>query len=155
MTGRPATYTTKQGEAVLAYLRSRNGEHLTAAQIAAHFAAGEGAMGRATVYRQLHKLAEQGLVRKYKLDQNEGACYQFMDEARGAPEHYHLKCQECGRLIHLESGMLPWVQKGIFDRYAFEVDVGKTVFYGRCGACLQKAGTESLDGGPSRCAVRR
>ncbi|HWS28906.1 MAG TPA: transcriptional repressor [Clostridia bacterium] len=138
MTTRPSTYVTKQGNAILDFLKSQQGNHLTAAQIAAHFGSGEAAVGRTTVYRQLDKLVDRGAVRKYVFDENSGACFQYVDEDGGAKEHFHLKCEACGKLIHVDNDAMPYVEKGILKNYAFEIDVGKTVFYGKCRACSGK-----------------
>ncbi len=138
MTGRPSTYTTKQGQAVIDYLKSQEGKHPTAPQIAEHFTENETAIGRTTIYRQLDKLVRQGLVRKYIFDENIGACFQYVGEDCDTEEHYHLKCEKCGKLTHVENSTIPSVERGILANYAFEVDVGKTVFYGKCKSCSRK-----------------
>ena len=140
MTRRPSTYTTKQGKAILCYLIAQKGRHLTAAEITEHFASGEIILGRTTVYRQLDKLVSRGMIRKYNLDENSGACFQYVDEDEDTKEHFHLKCEGCGELIHVDGGAMPYVEKVFLTNYAFEVDVGKTVFYGKCRACAHKAG---------------
>jgi len=138
LTERPSTYTTKQGQAIFAHLKSQEGKHLTAARITEHFADGETAIGRTTVYRHLDKLVRNGMIRKYLFDENVGACFQYVSENSGAEEHFHLKCETCGKLIHVNCDEMPCVEKGILANYEFEVDVGKTVFYGKCGACSRK-----------------
>ena len=132
MTNRVATYTTKQRKAILNYLKEHSQTHPSAAQIAKHFERGEVTIGRTTVYRQLDKLVREGLIQKYILDNGTGACFQFISEEDGAVQHFHLKCEECGKIIHLGGEFLPSVTKGILSKYSFEVDVAKTIFYGRC-----------------------
>lgn len=139
MTARPSTYTTKQGKAILDFLQTQKGRHLTAAEIATHFASGDITLGRTTVYRQLDKLANSGMLKKYILNEISGACFQYVDEEEGIKEHFHLKCEECGILIHVDGDRAPCVEKDIFVNYEFEVNVGKTVFYGKCRACSRKA----------------
>ncbi|MDR3051100.1 MAG: transcriptional repressor [Oscillospiraceae bacterium] len=138
MTGRPSAYTTKQGKAILAYLMQHGGEHLAAAQIAAHFSQGEVCIGRTTVFRQLDKMVRQGKLRKYLLNGNTGACYQYVGEGCGNAAHFHLKCEECGRMIHMDGETLPLAAKGILQKYNFEVDAAKTVIYGKCRGCCGK-----------------
>jgi Fur family ferric uptake transcriptional regulator len=135
VSGRPANYTTKQGEAVLAYLRAQTGEHVTAARIAAHFAQNGAAIGRTTIYRQLDRLVREGRVQKYVVSETAAACYQYADGAACAGVHYHLKCDQCGELIHTREGVLPDIARDIQDGYAFEIDVNRTVFSGVCGGC--------------------
>ncbi|MDR2197139.1 MAG: transcriptional repressor [Coriobacteriales bacterium] len=132
---RPSRYTTRQGEAIRAYLKSQHSRYLTAAQIAAHF---EVSIGRTTVYRQLDKLVREGLARKYSMGDGSPARFQFVAERKDAGEHYHLVCGECGELVHLEAEELAEVSNGILREYAFAVDVSKTVFYGTCGQCVNK-----------------
>jgi Fur family ferric uptake transcriptional regulator len=126
---------TKQGEAILAYLRCHAGEHLTAAQIAQHLSQSQAQVGRTTVYRQLNKLVRAGAVRRYLVDPNGSACYQFIEDGACPAPHLHLKCEGCGELIHTgESESLRLID-GIFRDYGYTVDAGRTLIYGICGNC--------------------
>ncbi len=136
---RPSKYKTKQREAVLQYVASLQGTHVTAAQIVHHFAGGPAPVGRTTVYRHLDALTESGEVRRYTTDGLSGACYQYVGCAAGCSAHLHLKCERCGELRHLEDGALGDIQKQLFRKYAFEVNALKTVLYGTCEDCRQKA----------------
>ena len=135
---RPANYQTRQREAILDYILSLEGAHVTAAQIAEHFAKEEVPIGRATIYRQLDLLMESGQLRKYTTDGVSGACYQQTEARENCREHFHLKCEDCGRLLHMECDDLQALQRHIFDQHAFEINALKTVLYGKCSACLQK-----------------
>ena len=97
---------------------------------------GEGInVGTATIYRQLDKLGEQGVVRKYVIDEKTGACYQYIEEQEGCRKHFHLKCTRCGRLIHLTCDHLSGLGEHIYEHHGFRVDPSKTVFYGLCAEC--------------------
>ena len=120
------------------YILSLEGAHVTAAQIAGHFAKGESTVGRATIYRHLDQLTESGELRRYTTDGVSGACYQQAEAQENCREHFHLKCEDCGQLLHLECDTLVALRRHIFDQHAFEVNAMKTVLYGKCGACLQK-----------------
>lgn len=138
MSKRPSNYTTKQSEAVLAYLEAQKGSHVNAAQIVEHFEEADISIGRTTIYRQLEKLVRDGKVQKYVIDSTSGACFQYSDERGNTNEHFHLKCENCGEVIHLEGKILPGVVQNILHQYEFEVNVNKTVFYGKCKACLRQ-----------------
>ena len=130
-------YNTKQRKAILGYIVSLGGAHVTAAQIAAHFA-GEGTpIGRTTIYRHLDKLAENGVLRRYTTDGVSGACYQLADGRQDCHRHLHLKCEGCGALLHLECGALGELQRHVLDAHAFSVNADKTVLYGKCRACIK------------------
>ena len=135
---RPASYKTKQHKAILGYVASLGGAHVTAAQIAGRFESAEFSIGRTTVYRHLEKLTESGKLRKYTIDGVSGACYQYVSGAEGCGTHLHLKCEACGELRHLECETLSEIQRHVFDEHNFQVNAMKTVLYGKCAGCLQK-----------------
>jgi Fur family ferric uptake transcriptional regulator len=135
---RPPTYTTKQGEAILAYLKEQKRGHVTALQVAEHFQGekeGRAPIGRTTVYRQLERLVREGKAKKYVLDEASGNCFQYLGGCDSLPEHFHLKCEKCGALIHAHGEAAQIAASGIFQEYDFKVEASKTVFYGMCRSC--------------------
>ncbi|MDR0999785.1 MAG: transcriptional repressor [Clostridiales bacterium] len=133
---RPGVYTTRQGEAILAFLSSCQGAHVTAAQVAEHFNDISEPIGRTTVYRRLEKLVAEGMARKYIIDESKAACYQYVDEPQQG--HYHLKCEVCGEVFHLCCNLLDEVADHIYDEHDFKVNEFKTVFYGVCADCREQ-----------------
>ncbi len=129
-----SSYITKQGEAILGYLASLEGTHVTVDQIASHFEGREGGVGLTTIYRHLDKLVQSGKVRKYIIDGVSSACYQYVKETN--PEHFHLKCDICGSLQHLKCDTLEGLTGHILEEHNFKINSTKTVFYGRCKNCL-------------------
>jgi len=135
--GRPASYNTKQREAVLAYIASLDGGHVTAARIVEHFENENAPIGRTTIYRHLDKLVESGKIHKYNIDDVSGACFAYVSHGTECGEHFHLKCEDCGELFHLQCDTLSEMQRHILAEHAFKVNTMKTVFYGKCDNCLQ------------------
>ena len=129
-----ADYKTKQRELILSYLKNTDCPHVSAGDIAAHLRS-ESSVGTATVYRQLEKMVEAGLVRKYSLDG--GACYQYVGGDEGCREHFHLKCLCCGALIHVDCDFLCGLAPHILEHHGFEVDNSRTVMYGMCKECRE------------------
>ncbi|MDR1939497.1 MAG: transcriptional repressor [Clostridiales bacterium] len=128
-------YNTKQKESLLAFLKQHGGAHFTAEEIFIHFARLGEPVGQTTVYRNLEKLVNDGLVIKYDLQGNGGACFQYIgiDDKRNG--HYHLVCASCGEIAHLECGFIDKLAEHIRDDHGFDFDGQKTVFYGRCSDC--------------------
>jgi Fur family ferric uptake transcriptional regulator len=91
-------------------------------------------VSRATIYRCLDRLTAEGAVRKYTAEAGELACYQLCTDA-ACSNHFHLKCRSCGKLIHLECGMMEDVQKHIAEDHRFVLDPCQTVLYGECEMC--------------------
>jgi len=140
MGSRPANYITKQGRAVLAFLQSQAAKHFNVAQIEAHFVENDVSIGYTTIYRQLDRLTREGKVRKYSIDENTAACYQYVKEQDCNNAHFHLKCEKCDKLIHTNEKALPDIARSIRNDYDFEINVNRTVFYGLCGDCFIKNG---------------
>ncbi len=128
-------YKTRQRDAILKYLTEHKDSHVTASGIGDYLSRQGTPVGTATIYRQLEKLVEQGVVRKYTVDQNTGACFQFVEHDTKCREHFHLKCEKCGRLIHLECEALSELSEHIRNEHGFFIDPLRTVFYGVCRDC--------------------
>ena len=135
---RPINYNTKQSEAILKYIVSLEGAHITAAQIARHFEQEAVPIGKTTIYRHLDKLTENGKLRRYVTDGISGACYQYVGNEDICDAHLHLKCEGCGELLHLDCEELDSLERHVLDKHAFQVNTKKTVLYGKCDYCLQK-----------------
>ena len=133
---RKTVYRTRAQEQLLAFLKAESGTHHTAAEIRDHFSDQEEPIGAATIYRQLERFVEDGQVRKYVLGPGESACYSYIDDTR-CTEHFHCKCDRCGKLIHLECDELREIQSHLLEHHGFVWNTGKTVFYGICDQCRQ------------------
>lgn len=128
-------YKTKQKEIILDYLIDNKDIHLTAGEITAHLRETGNSVGTSTVYRQLDKLVAGGTVRKYIVDENSPACYQYVSGDGKCCEHFHLKCTECGKLIHTECSLLSRISEHMNESHGFLVDNSKTLLYGICKEC--------------------
>lgn len=132
-------YKTKQQELLFSYLREMQGKHFTAEDVRAHFEAKNISIGIATIYRQLEKLVAEGKIQKYFIDDHSAACFEYDGENCDASEqHFHLKCELCGRLIHLECEELEELGGHLKTEHGFVINPLRTVFYGVCTDCASK-----------------
>ena len=135
---RPASYNTKHGKAILAYLAMKKDMFVTAAQIAEHLWEEQTAVSRPTVYRQLEKLVSEGKVRKFLFSGTSGSCFQYIDPDEYERDCYHLKCEICNEIFDMKCGEVDGVSQHILESHAFQVNGNKTVFYGKCKTCLRE-----------------
>ncbi len=131
---RSPVYKTRQRQAILDYLILQQAGHLTAKEIAAHFAQSGSPVGLTTIYRRLEELERQGKVRRYYAD-GDSACFQLIDESGGCCQHFHLKCERCGKLLHMECDYLEGVAHHIKAEHGFSVNPAKLLLYGVCADC--------------------
>ena len=113
-------YQTKQQQAVLRCLQLRAEECLSAADLSEELRHGGLTVGLATVYRQLDKLTQQGLV--HKVTTEEGALYQYCPQAGHPHDCFLLRCEGCR---HLSS------------EHHFRIDPRRTVLTGLCDHCQE------------------
>lgn len=132
-------YKTKQRELLLEYLESVPGVHITVSDVCQYFKDHDAAIAQATVYRQLERLVDEGLINKYIIDGNSPACFEFLGTGcHGEEVCFHCKCEKCGRLIHLHCEELEEIQTHLFREHHFKVNPMRTVFYGVCDECLAR-----------------
>lgn len=131
-------YKTKQKELILECLIENKNIHLTAGDISVHLREKGNAIGTSTIYRHLDKLVSAGSVKKYIVDENSPACYQYIGDDEQCCEHFHLKCTSCGQLIHTQCSLLKKITEHMMQDHGFMIDSTKTLLYGKCKDCRNK-----------------
>lgn len=135
-------YKTKQREELLGYLERLPGVHMTAADVCDYLKDQGSTIGQSTVYRQLERLVDEGLVNKYIIDSNSPACFEYVGAQEPACSGcFHCKCEACGKLIHLHCDELAAIQEHLYMEHRFRLDPLRTVFYGLCEECQKSQGT--------------
>ena len=136
-----STYKTKQRERLIAYLKTVKGTHITAADVCKFFKDQDSSIGQSTIYRQLEKLVDEGLLKKYIVDSNSPACFEYVeaDSHVGESVCFHCKCEKCGSLIHLHCDTLEGIESHLYEEHNFKINTARTVFYGLCSKCSTSA----------------
>lgn len=89
-------------------------------------------VGRATVYRTLTKFVEAGLLRAFTLDGRT-----VYEHDYGYPQHDHLHCTECQRLIEFQSDELIRLRDEVAQKNNFRVAGHRFIISGVCQDCVQ------------------
>lgn len=82
-----------------------------------------------TVYRNLSILEEQGLLQKIHF----GSTFDRF-EANISP-HYHLVCEECGKIVDFELSIYDEINKKAKQKTNFNIHHHKLEFFGLCENC--------------------
>lgn len=122
-------YRTKQRRAILAVL-SGNSSHPTAEQVYRQIRRQIPHISLATIYRNLKRLAEEGLILELSFP-DEPNHYDPYTEL-----HYHFRCDLCGRIYDLESSQVQIAHR--LDHQGFSVRGQQAIFYGACTGCRTK-----------------
>lgn len=131
-------YNTKNRQIVIEVLKDNKDKHLTIEDI---FELTSKEVPLASLYRIIDSLTKEGIIRKYIIDNKTSACYQYaLDKIEH--NHFHLRCSNCEKIIHLECDEVSHLLKHIEEEHNFEIDVTKVTLYGLCEDC--KKGNKSL-----------
>ena len=98
--------------------------------------------GKSTLYRLLPSLVEAGTVHRFTRDKGCKAAYQIVG-GRSCHSHMHMKCNGCGRLLHMSDSASRELMEQIEKLNQFHLDLAHTLLYGTCSDCA--AGIRSAD----------
>lgn len=130
-------YKTKQRDQIFAAIESFENSHFTAADVVMRLYERGTPVSQSTVYRALEHMYEESKLQKYEKGGQEGACYQRVESVE-CSAHFHLRCSECGELIHMECDYMRSLTEHILQHHGFNIDVSKTIFYGCCEKCERR-----------------
>jgi Fur family ferric uptake transcriptional regulator len=138
-------YKTPARQAVLSLFCAHPHRHFTAEQVCTLLCkvneAGTALMGKSTVYRQLSQLCERGQLRRFEdIDSSGGAVhvYQYVAPEQNCAAHFHLKCQRCGRISHLDCTLTDELAAHLHTHHGFAVCLEDSILYGLCADCHVK-----------------
>ena len=86
-------------------------------------------IGRATVYRNLNKLCQEGHLKKREIP---GEADHF---DTNCTNHYHAKCLKCGRVFDVKMDYIPEIEKYIKTDSDFKIIDYDISFKGYCEYC--------------------
>jgi len=123
---------TSQRRLILELLRGAKG-HIDAKELYRRASAKDESISPATVYRSLNLFKELGLVDQMRLGQVR--CYY---EIKQSPEHQHLVCQGCGKVIEFQNPHFNKLIKAVRDEHGFNVTKAELYLEGYCPECEEK-----------------
>ena len=91
--------------------------HVSADEVYDVIAAERPNISRATVYRNLNRLAEMGKIRKIEVP---GGADRF---EHWSHKHYHVRCEKCGRIFDVDMPYMEDLEARIRDTHGFDFTV--------------------------------
>lgn len=125
---RPQRYTDQQRDLVKYIFAQHN--HFDADQLIDAMKQEGFKVSRATVYRTLTKLVDAGLLRKLELGPR--MCY---EHDYGYPQHEHLRCSQCDKMIEFQSPALEAVLREVAREHHFNASGHTLIIRGVCADC--------------------
>ena len=119
---------TRQRELLLEIIRKAD-VPITARELLRRAMEKDSSIGHATVYRNLNLFKQLGLINETRLGQAQ--CYY---EAKKPPEHQHLVCQDCGKVIEFTCPLQEIVERVKLEK-GFTVTRAEVYMTGYCSDC--------------------
>ena len=129
-------YMTEQKRVLLDFLRNNCENSYTIDELTDKIKSSGGAKipAKSTVYRLITRLVEEGTVKRFIKDNSRSFAYQIITDEE-CHNHLHLKCMECGKLIHLEESVSDELMNKVKLIKDFSIDEDQTVLFGKCSGC--------------------
>lgn len=128
-------YHTKSRQRILEFLKEHCNHTVSAADIHKALKNSGTAVNLATIYRNLDKMTESGILMKYLDNNADRAVYQYTGEQEHCHEHLHMQCIKCGEIIHLNCSFMAEITKHLIEHYQFELQCTNSILYGMCNEC--------------------
>ena len=87
-------------------------------------------VSRATVYRTLTKLVDAGLLRRLELGNRT-----FFEHDYGYPQHEHLVCGRCGKMIEFQHPAVESLLREVCAQHGFQSSGHTFLVRGTCAEC--------------------
>ncbi|MBQ7070048.1 MAG: transcriptional repressor [Ruminococcus sp.] len=132
-----AKYNTVQRDRLLDFLYENKSRSMTVAEITASIKQSGGKCpAESTVYRLIKELVAEGVVKRTVNGIGREFLYQLVDD-EGCREHLHMKCKECGRMLHMDKEMSEKLINTLSEHEGFCID-RKMVLTGVCSDCAKE-----------------
>ena len=123
-------YITGKKDLIIDFLCDNHDKSFTLEEICDHIL--PDGKGRRTVYRIVSELVEKKCVRRISDGRTRHCTYQYIGGER-CHRHLHLKCRDCGKLIHLDEKVSHDFEKKVMVA-GFAIEEG-TLLFGTCKDC--------------------
>lgn len=131
-------YRTKNRDMMLAYLMKNQDRIVYVSDIHQHMEAQGIHVNVTTIYRFLDKLQEENRVLKYTSEKGESAGFQYVGEGNCCEDHLHIKCSECGKVVHLDCAFMEEIRSHLQHHHHFMLQCSGSSLFGICEDCRKK-----------------
>jgi Fur family ferric uptake transcriptional regulator len=125
---RPQRYTEQQRDMVR-YIFAQH-DHFDAEQLLEDMKRAGLSVSRATAYRTLAKLVDAGLLRRLEVGPRT-----FYEHDYGYPQHEHLRCEKCGKMIEFQSPAIDALLREVCREHNFQTTGHTLLIRGVCSEC--------------------
>lgn len=123
-------YNTMQKNELIMFFKKNKEKGYTAGEIADYIS-----VGKSTIYRLLPELVSNGIIKRFSSENSNSVLYQFIDDCGKCKAHLHMKCTDCGKILHMDKFISDHILRDILNTEAFAVNERDTILFGKCSDC--------------------
>ena len=124
-------YQTKQKDILLKEIRKKK-EEFTIKELHEELSN----IGLTTIYRFIDKLVEDKILVK-RIGDNNTTYYQYLEEC-DKDNHFFLKCNSCGTMIHVDCDYVEELSTHIKSHHKFSLNKDHIIMSGLCEKCSKE-----------------
>lgn len=136
-------YQTKSKGGILNFIEEHKEKRFSAADVHRYLTDRATNVNLTTVYRNLEKLTEAGILLRLGFGKDGSALYQYLIPENRCHEHLHIQCNLCGRVFHVDDEFMSKVN-AYFKEHGYELISEESVLIGVCGDCRKEHNIESV-----------
>ena len=129
---RSESYNTKQKDVILNAIKHQKQEFI----INDIYNQVKDKAGLTTIYRLVDKLVLDGRLSKY-IGKDNTTYYQYLEECN-EDNHFYLKCEHCGDMVHIDCDCIEDLSSHIFKKHKFKPNKEHIIINGICENCIKK-----------------
>lgn len=130
-------YNTKPKEYILEFLKNHKTTSFSVQDIYDEIKESGLSINLATVYRNVVKMTESGMLLKHQASNSKFATYQYV-ESKKCLTHFHFECKKCGRILPLGNKETDEFMQMIKEKLGFTVEPQNTYLTGTCSKCKER-----------------
>lgn len=126
-------YKTDQRKALYGIFSDNKGRKFSIDELIAELSP-DCRISRSAVYRNVSRMVSDGMLRKTAAPEGRGTFYQYCP-CESCCERIHLRCEKCGKIMHLESESAESALAALLEKNGFKLDGQATELVGICKDC--------------------
>ncbi len=131
-------YKTKLKAEIAELFRAREQELLSAADIYKILSERGVSINLTTVYRNLDAMTADGELLRFTDGERGQTAYKYSGDGGSCRGHLHLRCTECGEVVHLDCGFMAEIEEHTKKSHGFSISCEQSILLGKCGKCSEK-----------------
>ncbi len=140
-------YHSKYKDWIMNYFRALGEKKVSARELFSAMTEAGMNINLVTVYRNLDRLAADGVLAIRRSAVDDGKFYQYLRPKMECDRHLHLYCRRCGKIIHLNCDFMEEIQAHLRMDHGFAVDCDESTIVGLCKRCQAASAEQAIAAG--------